>query len=813
MTEKLPYTKLKVSLKVQKYIRKMQATEPSDDLFEAIYQQLISDNPSYSEGDQDALKIIVNEVTINYLSNGSADKEPSTPSSSTRDSSDVSLNQMIVNNSQKAKLKRLQEINEAENNLEKGNEKKKRTKVVSESSSPSSSSSLLSTSNTFLTLRPDTRFENLAGLSQVIAQIQKLVQYPLNYSDVFQHLGVFSPSGILFTGPSGCGKTTLAHAIAGETGLPFFKASGPELVGGTTGESESKIRNLFDAAIASAPSIVFIDSLDVIAAKSDSSSRGMDRRVVAQLIDSMDAISNLSSSTSASKFTSSVQFTSTTTDEIKEENLDDITESILNENLPEVQTAEDSNKKKFVILIAAVNKPENLDIRVRSRFAREIILPIPDLDARKEILKFLTSKMKISPEINFNELARITPGYVGSDLQLLVKEAGMIAVCRIVEKDEVKQILGTGTEVSSLLFNSENNENEKNEMDIEQIQAKSLIFSKMYIEMSDFEKASKSIQPSAKREGFATPPDVTWSDVGALSEVREELKFNVIDPINNPERFKALGLDVPAGVLFYGPPGCGKTLLAKALANQSGANFISVKGPEIMNKYVGESESKVRQIFARARSSSPCVIFFDEFDALCPKRGSGFDDGGNNGVSDRIVNQFLTELDGLESRKDVYIIAATNRLELIDDAMLRPGRLGTLLYVPLPSDDDRESILTALTRKISVDLYDEKTNPDGVRFDEIAKDKRTDGFSGADLSALVREAALAVIKELNNSHQKDDSPSDYCIKKRHFETALSKVRPSVNPTDRKRFDTVHKFLKSGLSPIEALKKAHELSKK
>lgn len=430
--------------------------------------------------------------------------------------------------------------------------------------------------------------------------------------------------------------------------------------------------------------------------------------------------------------------------------------------------------------------------------------------------------MRLHSAVDVVALGKLTPGFVGADLNSLTKEAGMLAVSRIVksnrDESDAAPILTSEDEAS---------------------------FKDAHVEMNDFLQASKSIQPTAKREGFAVAPDVTWSDIGALAAVREELLYNVLEPIAHPERFKQLGLDVPAGVLFFGPPGCGKTLLAKALANQSGANFISVKGPELLSKYVGESESRVRQVFSRARSSAPCVIFFDELDALCPKRGSGLEGlsssggGGSNGVSDRVVNQLLTELDGLESRRDVYIIAATNRLELIDDAMLRPGRLGKLLYVPLPSAEDRVSILKALTTRVTI-KYRSTTDSDGVDIEQVARDGRADGFSGADLAALVREAGLAVLKEIVRSHERiagaamgsgavdrsqvlgesniDEShaqialplsPEDgvHVITGRHFEAAFNSVKPSVSRKDRERYHLISTYIKEGMGAIQALQTA------
>ena len=289
------------------------------------------------------------------------------------------------------------------------------------------------------------------------------------------------------------------------------------------------------------------------------------------------------------------------------------------------------------------------------------------------------------------------------------------------------------------------------------------------VTMDDFLNAVKKVQPSAKREGFATAPNVTWDDIGALSEVRDDLEFSIMQPIRHPERFEAVGLQVPAGVLLYGPPGCGKTMLAKAIAHESGANFISVKGPELLDKYVGESEKAVRQVFHRAQMSSPCVIFFDELDALCPKRGGS---SGGGGVSERVVNQLLTELDGMETRRNVFVIAATNRPDIIDQAMLRPGRLDKLLYVPLPSANDRRSILKTLARKSPLDK--------DVDLDSIVSSAQCDGYSGADVAALLREATVQALKLCPRG-------APVLVNQHHFNIALNRITPSVSVRDQKRY--------------------------
>ncbi|KAK8832397.1 hypothetical protein WA577_002872 [Blastocystis sp. JDR] len=612
--------------------------------------------------------------------------------------------------------------------------------------------------------RPEERFSDLAGIDGVLQDIRELIEYPLTHPEIYTHIGIDPPRGILLHGPPGCGKTLLARAIGGELGIPLISISAPEIVSGMSGESEEKLRKLFDDAIAIAPSIIFIDEIDAITGKRDNSNRGMERRIVAQLQTCMDSL-----------------------------------------NSKEM-------REKPVMIIGATNRPDALDSALRraGRFDREICLGIPDEAARCAILKLLTRQMQISGSIDYEVLAAKTPGYVGADLSALTKEAAIIAVNRIFHTLFSKPAAGNTTTpttdtitptvtTSGTTTTSEASNDvatDTTTMDVlptttphstagdiasrmevaEQIKEQATIpaaqLSQLAVEMADFEQALKKVQPSSKREGFVTVPNTTWDDIGALTHVREKLRISVVEPIRNPQLFRAMGLAMPAGVLLYGPPGCGKTLLAKAVSNESRANFISIKGPELLNKYVGESERGVRQVFERARASSPCVIFFDEIDALCPKRGM---DGGSSGVSERMVNMLLTEMDGLEDRKQVFVIAATNRPDIIDPAMLRPGRLDTLLLVPLPSEDDRLDILRTITKHTPLAA--------DVDLERIARDKRCERFSGADLSNLVREATLTAIRPSLLSGQ----PAPSVVTQANFESALQVVKPSVSKEDLEKY--------------------------
>ncbi|MBN3297067.1 NVL protein, partial [Amia calva] len=476
------------------------------------------------------------------------------------------------------------------------------------------------------------KFEDVGGNEQTLTELCDML-IPLRSPEVCQHLGMVPPRGFLLHGPPGCGKTLLAQAIAGELELPLLKLSAPELVSGVSGESEQRLREVFDLAVSSAPCILFIDEIDAITPRREVASKNMEHRIVAQLLTCMDDLNTLSVSAQ-------------------------------------------------VLILGATNRPDSLDpaLRRAGRFDEEICLGIPDEGARIGILKTLCRKLKLPEQFDFRELAHLTPGYVGADLMALCRKAAMRAVkrVRIAMQDAAAQTAKLGRILALLKSDSMPSE--------EQLQ-------QLTISMEDFRSSLSSVQPSAKREGFATVPDVTWDDIGALQDIRKKLSMAILAPVRYPEQFRALGLSAPAGVLLAGPPGCGKTLLAKAVANESGLNFISVKGPELLNMYVGESERAVRQVFQRGRNSAPCVIFFDEIDALCPRRSEH-----ESGASARVVNQLLTEMDGLEARRQVFIMAATNRPDIIDPAVLRPGRLDKTLYVGLPPAPDRYAILHTITK-------------------------------------------------------------------------------------------------------------------
>ncbi|PXF48455.1 putative AAA domain-containing protein [Gracilariopsis chorda] len=624
---------------------------------------------------------------------------------------------------------------------------------------PSDGAELFDQSKSFLVARPSERLDDIGGVSTVLETIRELVEWPLVHTNLYEHLGVSPPRGILLHGPPGCGKTLLAHAIGGELGVSFLRVSGPEVVSGMSGESERKLRGLFTEAVRLQPSIVFIDEVDAIASKREGASKDMERRIVSQLLSCVDSLS-LAKTEKDGKQEKEAQ--NELSDSLRPE------ESELGEQKDEEGSPSNSSGFTFVIVIAATNRPESLEpaLRRAGRFDREIELGAPDQEARAAILQKLCRNLRLGADFEVNTLAKRTAGYVGADLHLLIKEAGLACIRRIAKHPESH--FGITAKGENPLRNSKLTQEELRQCDIR---------------MRDFLEALSTIQPSALREGFATRPDISWANIGSLEGVREEMMMAIVEPIKRPELFSSLGLHAPAGVLLYGPPGCGKTLLARAVASESGANFISVKGPELLSKYVGDSELAVRKVFARARSSAPCIIFFDELDALAPRRGGG-GSSDSSGASERVVNMLLTEMDGFSERKQVFLIAATNRPDIIDPAMLRPGRLDKLVYVPLPDPEGRASILCTLLKGVKI--------AGDVDVGGIAKNSAANGYSGADLQALIRTAGEKALREQMSAMTDNDVIH---IAQKHFEHALRVVLPSVSDADAERYRHMENWLR------------------
>ncbi|KAG0243653.1 P-loop containing nucleoside triphosphate hydrolase protein [Mortierella sp. GBAus27b] len=558
----------------------------------------------------------------------------------------------------------------------------------------------------------DVGYDDIGGCRKQMAQIRELVELPLRHPQLFKSIGIKPPRGILMFGPPGTGKTLMARAVANETGAFFFLINGPEIMSKMAGESESNLRKAFEEAEKNSPAIIFIDEIDSIAPKRDKTNGEVERRVVSQLLTLMDGL----------------------------------------------------KARSNIVVMAATNRPNSIDPALRrfGRFDREIDIGIPDPTGRLEILRIHTKNMKLDDDVDLEQIASETHGYVGSDVASLCSEAAMQ---QIREKMD--------------LFDLED----------ETIDAE--VLDSLAVTMENFRFALGVSNPSALRETVVEVPTTTWNDIGGLEKVKQELQETVQYPVEHPEKFLKFGMSPSRGVLFYGPPGCGKTLLAKAIANECQANFISIKGPELLTMWFGESEANVRDVFDKARAAAPCVMFFDELDSIAKARGNSSGDAG--GAGDRVLNQILTEMDGMNAKKNVFVIGATNRPDQIDPALLRPGRLDQLIYIPLPDEASRYAVLKSALRK----------SPVAGDVDLPFMAKSTHGFSGADLTEICQRACKLAIRENieadlrkdrerqeqgleEEAMEEDDSVPE--ITRAHFEEAMKFARRSVQDSDIRRYE-------------------------
>jgi len=554
---------------------------------------------------------------------------------------------------------------------------------------------------------PEITYEDIGGLRDEVKRVRELVELPLKRPEIFSRLGIEPPKGVLLYGPPGTGKTLLARAVANESDANFIVINGPEIMSKFYGDSEKKIREIFDDAEKNAPSIVFIDEIDAVAPKREESQGEVEKRVVSQLLTMMDGLQS----------------------------------------------------RGKVVVIGATNRPNAVDPALRrpGRFDREVEISVPDRDGRLQVLKIHTRNMPLTKDVDLEELASRTHGFVGADLESLAKEAAMVVLRKNIHK-----------------FKMDDDEEIPDE-----------VLKKLVISADDFKEGLKVVRPSAMREVLVETSDVSWDDVGGVEEVQRELKEAVEWPLKFSSAFDRMGIRAPKGVLLYGPPGTGKTLLAKAVAHESDANFIQIKGPSLLSMWVGKSEEGVRKIFERARQVSPCVVFFDEIDSLASKRGTH--SGGK--VTENVLNQLLSEMDGIEDLSNVIVIGATNRPDILDPALLRPGRFDRIVYTPVPEEKGREQILRIHTKKMPIDGKDKIIL-------ELAG--LTEGYTGADLESLVREAAMLALR---NSDMKAEK-----VTRDDFNEAMKKVLPSVSKHDQELYKEIErKYLKSAKSVLGDVK--------
>ena len=545
---------------------------------------------------------------------------------------------------------------------------------------------------------PRTTYEDIGGLHEEIQRVREMVELPLRHPELFQRLGIEPPKGVMLYGPPGCGKTLLARAVANESEANFFSINGPEIMSKFYGESEARLREIFQQAQQNSPSIIFIDELDAIAPKREEVTGEVERRVVAQLLALMDGLSG----------------------------------------------------RGNVIVIGATNRPSALDPALRrpGRFDREIEIAVSDKNGRYEILQIHTRGMPLADDVDLEKLSKISHGYTGADMAALCRETAMKALRRYLPQ-----------------------------INLEEERVPPSVLEKMEVRMEDFLNAYKEITPTAMREVYIEVPTVHWSDIGGLEEVKQDLSEAVEWPLKSPEIFKRLGIKPPKGILLYGPPGCGKTLLARAVATESEANFITIKGPEVFSKWVGESEKAIREVFRKARMAAPTVIFFDEIDSLLPRRGLGFADSG---VTQRVISQLLTEMDGIVTLEDIVVIAATNRPDIVDPAVLRPGRFDRLIYVPQPDEKSRLEIFNIYTKNMPL-----TKDVDVAHLATVTKN-----YSGADIEALCREAAMYALRIDVNA--KEVTMTD-------FQEAMKRTGPTITPD-------MEKWYKSFVQQIRQVQK-------
>ncbi|MDR3265263.1 MAG: CDC48 family AAA ATPase [Synergistaceae bacterium] len=534
-------------------------------------------------------------------------------------------------------------------------------------------------------------YEDIGGLGSQIRHIREMIELPLRFPQVFERLGIQPPKGVLLYGPPGTGKTVIARAVANETDAWFTHISGPEIIGKFYGESEERLRNIFEEAQSRSPSIIFIDEIDAIAPKREEmgGEKQVERRVVAQLLALMDGLES----------------------------------------------------RGQIVVIGATYIPNSLDPALRrpGRFVREISIPIPDRKGRYEILQIHTRGMPLADggadAVDLKRVADLSHGFVGADLEVLAKEAAMACVRDILPSVNLQT----------------------QEIPYEKV-------AKLVVKMSHFMSALMEIEPSAIREVFVEVPDVSWEDVGGLEDIREELFDAVQWPLRSPELFERYDIRPPKGIMLHGPSGTGKTLLVRALAKESGINFISVKGPSLMSKYVGESERAIREVFRTAKQAAPSILYFDEIESLVPARGH--DSGGGSAFTERVIGQFLAEMSGIEELTGVVVLATTNRLDLVDPSLLVPGRFDMVLELPLPDQKAREEIF-------GIELRKKPLAPD-VDLKELAR--LTDGGSGADIAFACRRAAMMALREQRAAQEE---AATFFLRRKHFDAALTDLKHRI----------------------------------